>query len=566
MTASGPTIKTFQKRLYTVLPRGVAVTRVRSNSASASPRALHNYSPSLPYFDPSTPPPSSRPSNPHLLSTTRLSIEARTEPEAPNSGHSQHAHAGPAPPSSLALTAPPSSNTSSSSLNGIPFSHFHVPPFFLYQPFTPPSSLPPPAALDSCPRTPHASTSKHRFLFDVGAYGIPKRHPSSVVSGRDGAGGAELWQHGSKLTDGLDLAVQVGEDAYFVRDNAMGIADGVGGWSRAHSPKGAASPSALFARRLMHFCSAEVATQASSPALSFHDVPPSSKTTFFPYPPSSSPPHSTMQEDVTDETADDLADGLDVLLILERAYERALKAHVITPSAQASTPSLPVPSKPEPLLTGSSTALLAVLDSAGSHVPAPEVSVVPDTRAHDAVIRIAHLGDCMGMLVRGDDIVWRSEEMWWGFNTPLQLGPASSTSPKAAQVFTLPVRSDDILILASDGLSDNLWDEEVLDEVMRFQRTFLTPTATSDSQLPRRTLAGMLSEALCSRARTVSQRRSKIAPSVEETSAPPDVDNEIPFARRAREEGRAFSGGKSDDISVLVAVISPAESNISTRQ
>ena len=29
-------------------------------------------------------------------------------------------------------------------------------------------------------------------------------------------------------------AVLVGEDAYFVRDNAMGVADGVGGWSRVN--------------------------------------------------------------------------------------------------------------------------------------------------------------------------------------------------------------------------------------------------------------------------------------------------------------------------------------------
>ena len=232
MTAPGPTIKSFQKRLYTVLPRGVAVTRVRSNSASASSRALHNFSPSLPYFDPSTPTPSSRPGNPHLLSTTRLPIEARTEPEAPNSGHSQHTHTGHAPPSSLALTSPNSSNPISSSQNGIPLANFHTPPFFLYQPFTPPSSLPPSAVLDSCSLHPHASASKLRFHFDVGAYGIPKFRPSNVISGRDGVGGADLWSHNSKLTEGLDLAVQVGEDAYFVRDNAMGVADGVGGWSR----------------------------------------------------------------------------------------------------------------------------------------------------------------------------------------------------------------------------------------------------------------------------------------------------------------------------------------------
>ena len=107
------------------------------------------------------------------------------------------------------------------------------------------------------------------------------------------------------------------------------------------------------------------------------------------------------------------------------------------------------------------------------------------------------------------------------------------------------MRADDILILASDGLSDNLWDEEVLDEVARFRRTFLASPANG-SQLPRRTLAGMLSEALCSRARAVSQRRSKTTPTTEPMTNLSDVIDEIPFARRAREEGRPFSGGKPD--------------------
>ncbi|KAI9060472.1 hypothetical protein FKP32DRAFT_1595222, partial [Trametes sanguinea] len=56
------------------------------------------------------------------------------------------------------------------------------------------------------------------------------------------------------------------------------------------------------------------------------------------------------------------------------------------------------------------------------------------------------------MLVRGDAIVWRTEEMWWTFNTLVLLGPASSTKPMDARVFTVPVEVDDILILASDGL------------------------------------------------------------------------------------------------------------------
>jgi len=101
---------------------------------------------------------------------------------------------------------------------------------------------------------------------------------------------------------------------------------------------------------------------------------------------------------------------------------------------------------------------------------------------------------------------------------------------------------------------------------VRFQRTFLaSPSTATGSQLPRRTLAGMLSEALCSRARTVAQRRSKTPLTDELATTPLDPDEEIPFARRAREAGRTFSGGKSDDISVLVAVISPAEDIAGTR-
>lgn len=126
-----------------------------------------------------------------------------------------------------------------------------------------------------------------------------------------------------------------------------------------------------------------------------------------------------------------------------------------------------------------------------------------------------------------------------------------------AQVITLPVRADDILVLASDGLSDNLWDEDVLDEVVRFRHTFLASNVnvTSGSQLPRRALAGMLSEALCSRARRVSQRRFKTTSAAETFPTILEVGDEIPFGRRAREEGRPFNGGGKPDGKLSAFVI-----------
>ena len=101
------------------------------------------------------------------------------------------------------------------------------------------------------------------------------------------------------------------------------------------------------------------------------------------------------------------------------------------------------------------------------------------------------------------------------YNQPLQLGPPSpllpSTSlPVQPHTFTLPVHADDILILASDGLSDNLWDEDVLDEVLKFRNDFKETDSMVDQShiLRRKALASMLSEALCSRAKRVSEMRA----------------------------------------------------------
>jgi protein phosphatase PTC7 len=122
------------------------------------------------------------------------------------------------------------------------------------------------------------------------------------------------------------------------------------------------------------------------------------------------------------------------------------------------------------------------------------------------------------------------------FNYPLQLGPSSPTLPVHARAISLPVQQNDILILSSDGMTDNLWDEDVLDEINKF-------TASERFAMPwigdkwKRTLPSMLSQALCSRAKRVSEAH---------VSSLGDVSEEVPFARRAREEGIKFVGGKCD--------------------
>jgi hypothetical protein len=93
-----------------------------------------------------------------------------------------------------------------------------------------------------------------------------------------------------------------------------------------------------------------------------------------------------------------------------------------------------------------------------------------------------------------------------------------------------------------------------LDETLRFRRSFLEGGEKQqhpglDGVFKRKTMAGMLSEALCSRARKVSEWR------VDGVQGWGDQQVEVPFARRARENKRPFRGGKTDGERVILLSI-----------
>ena len=49
------------------------------------------------------------------------------------------------------------------------------------------------------------------------------------------------------------------------------------------------------------------------------------------------------------------------------------------------------------------------------------------------------------------------------FNCPFQLGTNSKDSPSDAQSFKIPVEQGDIIVLATDGLFDNLFVHDIID-------------------------------------------------------------------------------------------------------
>lgn len=103
-----------------------------------------------------------------------------------------------------------------------------------------------------------------------------------------------------------------------------------------------------------------------------------------------------------------------------------------------------------------------------------------------------------------------------------------------------------IVILSSDGLVDNLFDEDILEEVLRFVGSSPPPPAppVTSTNPPRFSLnrfsPEVVSEALCLRAKSVYEDPRAVS---------------SPFQQRAMEEGIHFAGGKRDDITILIGIV-----------
>ncbi|KAI3623654.1 hypothetical protein CBS14141_003353 [Malassezia furfur] len=322
---------------------------------------------------------------------------------------------------------------------------------------------------------------------------------------------------------------QVGEDAYFLKSDALGIADGVGGWASSKR----ADP-ALFSRLLMHFCYAELSQLDAACAKQ------------------SEAPDAAGEAGADDDDAVARWNNVDPVMVLQTAWERCVRA-----------------SKREGIM-GSSTALLAML------------------RGNE--LRIANLGDCVLMLIRQNEMIFRSAEQQHSFNFPLQLGMMDATvesvslasalcqhrdgnipdgalddelpdvnerlnhvlhsfdgksdktewdSPvEDAGYWALHVQDGDIVIMASDGLLDNLFDEDIVERVEEIVNHF---EAKSDNEPESKVdLPYMISESLCRMAKAASEDPRLLT---------------SPFQQQANEEGIYYVGGKNDDITVLTATI-----------
>lgn len=224
----------------------------------------------------------------------------------------------------------------------------------------------------------HHNHPKSLPLFDFFSKSIAKPLPSYIFT--HGASGFAKHRHRYTTPDHTKknehyYSIQIGEDAYFRRSDAIGVADGVGGWTGVSGKIKEndysinqhdfnvyiAANAALYSRKLMHHAYMELER--------FDNV---DDPSFYQY------------------------DDADPVSILEKSYEESMQE-----------------AKQEGII-GSCTACLAIL-------------------RHEE-LRIANLGDCGISVIRHNDYIFRSEEQQHSFNFPYQLGTSSPDRPKDAQV------------------------------------------------------------------------------------------------------------------------------------
>lgn len=150
-------------------------------------------------------------------------------------------------------------------------------------------------------------------------------------------------------------------------------------------------------------------------------------------------------------------------------------------------------------------------------------------------IYTANIGDSGFVVVRKGEVVHRSNEQQHYFNTPFQLslpppghsGLVLSDSPESADTSSFGVEDGDVILLATDGVFDNVPDQLLVTEMRKVEGE-RDPTK----------LQGV-ANSIAFMARSLAFDGAFLSP----------------FAQSARENGIDAIGGKPDDITVLLATV-----------
>lgn len=170
---------------------------------------------------------------------------------------------------------------------------------------------------------------------------------------------------------------------------------------------------------------------------------------------------------------------------------------------------------------------VALLSAAYTRVSAQRVvgsctATIATLDPTSGILRVAHLGDSGLMVVsRDSQLRLRTTEQQHVFNMPFQLGSQSSDRPTHARRYELKLQRGDTVLLATDGVFDNVDDATIME------------TLAKNARAPPQTQA----RAVAAVAYSVSK----------------DTRAWTPFGKNAlKATGQRWLGGKEDDVTVVV--------------
>lgn len=272
-----------------------------------------------------------------------------------------------------------------------------------------------------------------------------------------------------KLEFGDMTSMACGEDSVVASTQLLGLADGVSGWS--HHTGGHA---ALWSRLILH--------RTISHFVDNYNKQPTSEISI---PPLSSQSMSGTLELQTQSS-------IDALKALDDAF---VDTKAILTRQQE---------------TGSSTLILAALNVAESS------------------LEVLNIGDSSIWVFRNGEVVFTVNHAVKSENCPRQLGTNSKDLPSnIVSPFSIPILPNDLILMCSDGVSDNLWINEITD---------------------------ILKEKYDEEAGTGSLQAAADAIVLQATDRSFDNFAVCPYQLNA--SPFSTGGGKTDDISVLLAKVS----------
>ena len=212
-------------------------------------------------------------------------------------------------------------------------------------------------------------------------------------------------------------------------------------------------------------------------------------------------------------------------------------------------------------VVGSATACVAVLDDSDSEHPK---------------LRSANVGDSGFIIIRNNEVIFKTKEQQFSFNFPFQLGATTRAKPDDADMYDLEIQESDVIVMGSDGLFDNLFEQEIAEIVKKHGvASFSVPVAeassSDDESFNNYKRSSKDSEESpffgSSHPEDVYTLADMIAKKAYSKAKNPYA--KTPFAKHAKENGYIFPGGKLDDITVLVAKVvaipeTPHAENISS--